>query len=128
MEGYRIKVPYVDPPQLSTIRHEKFRTQQVLFRAVPSEYLRKRDISNFRTMVQKFRFRQTTVQIVHVRERDISNFRTMAQSSGNRRLVPGVPRDHSCGTKLWNRALWNQAGAVWCSSAHDVRISTVTTG
>ena len=70
-------------------------------------------------MVQKFRFRQTTVQIVYVRERYISNFRTMAQSSGN-----------SCGTKLWNRALWNQlqGGAVWCSSAHDVRISTVTTG
>eukprot|EP01050_Picozoa_sp_SAG11_P027311 SAG11_NODE_6866_length_1233_cov_5.679894_1_plen_59_part_10 len=34
------------------------------------------EISNFRTMVQKFRFRQTTVQIVYVRERDISNFRT----------------------------------------------------
>ena len=111
------KVPYVDPPQLNAIRHAKFRTQKVLFRAVPSRYLRNRDISNFRTMVQKFRFRQTTVQIVYVRERYISNFRTMAQSSGN-----------SCGTKLWNRALWNQGGAVWCSSAHDVRISTVTTG
>ena len=65
------KVPYVDPPQLNTIRHKKFRTQQVLFRAVPSEYLRERDISNFRTMVQKFRFRQTTVQIVYVRNPDI---------------------------------------------------------
>ena len=93
------KVPYVDPPQLNAIRHAKFRTQKVLFRAVPSRYLRNRDISNFRTMVQKFRFRQTTVQIVYVRERYISNFRTMAQSSGN-----------SCGTKLWSRALWNQHG------------------
>eukprot|EP01050_Picozoa_sp_SAG11_P012750 SAG11_NODE_1439_length_4907_cov_2.082571_1_plen_55_part_10 len=43
-------------PQLNTIRHKKIRTQQVLFRAVPSEYLRERDISNFRTMVQKLRF------------------------------------------------------------------------
>eukprot|EP01050_Picozoa_sp_SAG11_P003565 SAG11_NODE_204_length_12459_cov_6.526133_14_plen_133_part_00 len=41
------KVPYVDPPQLNTIRHKKFRTQHVLFRAVPSEYLWERYISNF---------------------------------------------------------------------------------
>eukprot|EP01050_Picozoa_sp_SAG11_P041460 SAG11_NODE_18588_length_485_cov_2.883721_1_plen_67_part_10 len=35
----RSKVPYVDPPQLNAIRHAKFRTQKVLFRAVPSRYL-----------------------------------------------------------------------------------------
>eukprot|EP01050_Picozoa_sp_SAG11_P018221 SAG11_NODE_2720_length_3046_cov_40.638955_5_plen_328_part_01 len=32
------KVPYVDSPQLNAIRHKKFRTQKVLFRAVPTEY------------------------------------------------------------------------------------------
>ena len=95
------KVPYVDSPQLNAIRHKKFRTQKVLFRAVPTEYSRNRDIPNFRTMVQTFRVRQTTVQIVYVRNLDISNFRTMAQSSGNRRLVPGTTlAEPSCGTEL----------------------------
>eukprot|EP01050_Picozoa_sp_SAG11_P002169 SAG11_NODE_105_length_16528_cov_4.337635_14_plen_88_part_01 len=35
---FHLKVPYVDSPQLNAIRHKKFRTQKVLFRAVPSEY------------------------------------------------------------------------------------------
>eukprot|EP01050_Picozoa_sp_SAG11_P043256 SAG11_NODE_20373_length_446_cov_36.521614_1_plen_127_part_01 len=37
-DGTLYKVPYVDSPQLNAIRHKKFRTQKVLFRAVPSEY------------------------------------------------------------------------------------------
>ena len=121
----RSKVPYVDPPQLNAIRHAQFRTQKVLFRAVPSRYLRNRDISNFRTMVQKFRFRQTTVQIC-VRPGTI--YIEFSYHGPKFRQSTSRSRDHSCGTKLWNRALWNQGGAMWCSSAHDVRISTVTTG
>eukprot|EP01050_Picozoa_sp_SAG11_P012634 SAG11_NODE_1417_length_4966_cov_4.590592_4_plen_158_part_00 len=97
---------------LNAIRHAKFRIQKVLFRAVPSRYLRTRDIPNFRTIAQKFRSRQRTfacgtesvppepiyrifvpwpysfgpdnilllaVRSLFLRTRDISNFRTVAQ-------------------------------------------------